>query len=113
MVRFVVVLLGGLLLAACASSRSGDPIDAAGGDDDADVEIDAAVDAIELDGPPLRTFGEPCLDNDECESTICIFVGTGGRCTRLCDSDCPADWGCFGVLDVIDPGQVDNVCVPV
>jgi len=109
MIRFVVVLMGCALLVACASSTQ-----RGGGDVDAAAEPDGAlVDATAIDAVPLHPFGEPCLDNDECDSGVCIFVGTGGRCTRLCDSDCPADWGCFGVIDVIDPGQVDNVCVPV
>ena len=41
-------------------------------------------------------------------------VGTGGRCTDLCGAGtCPADWGCFGVVDIIEPGSVHDVCVPV
>ncbi|MBE7454098.1 MAG: hypothetical protein HS111_36210 [Kofleriaceae bacterium] len=62
----------------------------------------------------LKGFGEPCLDKAECQSNICIFVGTGGRCTDLCaGGSCPADWGCFGVVDIIEPGSVHDVCVPV
>lgn len=111
MVRSAVLLLGALAVAACASSKSTGPGDVDAAAIDGEVIDAEPIDAV--DAPPLADFGEPCLDNDECESHICIFVGTGGRCTRLCDSDCPADWGCFGVVDIIDPGQVDNVCVPV
>ncbi|MBA3460069.1 MAG: hypothetical protein H0T46_08925, partial [Deltaproteobacteria bacterium] len=97
-------------LAACASSsRAGDEVDAATGDDaavpDASV-IDAMPDA------KLNGFGEPCTDTNQCESNLCIAAATGGVCSQLCGS-CPTGWGCFGVLGAIDPGQVAFVCVPV
>ena len=134
MPRHVLLLLAGVMLAACASSSPGGPCDpqdeacacdvatpcptgwTCGPSGTCVVDVDAGaieIDAQGIDAPPLKTFGDPCLNNDECDSNVCIFVGTGGRCTRLCDNDCPTDWGCFGVIDVIDPGQVDNVCVPV
>jgi hypothetical protein len=135
MVRAVLVLLGGALLFACASSNPGGNCDpntqtcacsgpgscAAGFicDDDTSTcvaDVDAQVGPI-IDAPTdamLKGFGEPCLDKGECASNICIFVGTGGRCTDTCTSgSCPADWGCFGVLDIIDNGIVSDVCVPV
>src|SRR5690349_10109382 len=113
MIRVVLVLLGGALVVACASSTTGSGTDGPPGDDDAPSTdgpdpIDAPTDA------PLRGFGEPCLDKGQCQSNICIFVGTGGRCTDLCSAGtCPADWGCFGVVDIIEPGTVTDVCVPV
>jgi hypothetical protein len=133
MYRFAVVLLGGVLAFGCASSTPAGTCDPAAeacacdaqnpcptgyvcGAGDlcvADVDAGVTVDAIPIDAVPGKAFGEPCLGNSECESDVCIFVGTGGRCTRLCNDDCPTEWGCFGVIDVIDPGQVDNVCVPV
>src|SRR5205085_1259094 len=99
MLRAVMVLLGGALLFACASSSPGHGDDGDGGSEvDANTgpTIDAPTDAM------LKGFGEPCLDKGECASNICIFVGTGGRCTDLCSAGtCPSDWGCFGVVDVI------------
>jgi hypothetical protein len=97
-----------LVLAACASSRAKegecDPqtqicVDAAPGDDAAP------------DGPPGRGFGEPCTDRSQCESNLCILVGTSGSCTKLC-GDCPSGWGCIGVLGIDADGQVSHVCVP-
>ena len=58
-----------------------------------------------------RHFGDPCTDGDQCESHICILVGSSGVCSQLC-GECPAGYGCFGVLGVIDPDQVSSVCVP-
>ena len=70
-----------------------------------------AIDA-RPDGPK-KGFGEPCTDGSQCQSTICILLGTGGVCTELCANDCPAaGWGCLGVTGVVDPGQVTQVCVP-
>ncbi|MEZ4401920.1 MAG: hypothetical protein R3B06_17960 [Kofleriaceae bacterium] len=110
MYRACVVLMAAAGLIGCASSKvGGTEVDAGEVDGGA---IDAAVDAG-ADARPGLGFGEPCLGNAECDSQVCIFVGTGGRCTRLCDNDCPSDWGCFGVIDVIEQGQVSNVCVPV
>ncbi len=75
---------------------------------DLDAGVDAPTDA------PRKGFGAPCLDKDECESEICLHVGTGGRCTQVCSGgDCPESWGCFGVIGAIEPGTVDEVCVPV
>ncbi|MBZ0232901.1 MAG: hypothetical protein K8M05_11275, partial [Deltaproteobacteria bacterium] len=112
MLRAVLALLGGALFLACASSSTGTGDD----DGDASVEVDAS-DTPPIDAPTdamLKGFGEPCLDKAECTSNICIFVGTGGRCTDLCGGgSCPADWGCFGVVDIIEPGSVHDVCVPV
>jgi hypothetical protein len=128
----VPVLLGGALaLAACASSNSGTACDpatevcecgdglpqcpdgyvcGAGGVCEADG---GAVDAGGPDSMPLKGFGEPCTDRAECESNICILVGTGGICTDLCSGDdCPENFGCLGVLDSVEPGSVDYVCVP-
>lgn len=84
-------------------------IDGGGGDPpDADV-ADAGPDA-----EPGRGFGEPCTDRTQCESNICIVVGPGGRCTDLCSGgDCPEGYGCLGVLDSVEVGQVDEVCVPI
>src|SRR5689334_10461668 len=79
-----------------------------GGSIDAPVIPDAGI-----DGLPLKDFGEPCGDKSECMSNICIFVGAGGICSRLCGGGtCPMGYGCFGVLGAIDPGVVSDVCVP-
>jgi hypothetical protein len=74
--------------------------------EDAPVVVDAIPDAM------LKGFGEPCTDSHQCQSDICILVGTGGVCSMEC-GDCPPGWGCFGVLGAIDPDQVSYVCVPI
>jgi hypothetical protein len=97
-----------LALAACASSK--------GGDCDPAVEVCGDAPDAGPPGPdamPLKGFGEPCTDRSECESNICILVGTSGICTENCTGDdCPEDFGCLGVQDSVEPGQVDYVCVP-
>ncbi|HWO21548.1 MAG TPA: hypothetical protein VNO30_22420, partial [Kofleriaceae bacterium] len=88
-------------LAACASGRSpANPPDAG------PHEVDARP------GKPLKDFAEPCLDNDECKSNICILVGTSGQCTRVCPPECPNTYGCLGVDGIVIEGQVSFVCVP-
>lgn len=126
---FIVVMLAAA--AGCASSKSSgtcDPATATCACSDTDpcadgfkcdpgtstcvADVDAGLDAP-IDAA-LKGFGEPCLDKHECASDICIMVGTGGRCTTVCNGgDCPSDWGCFGVIGAIEPGHVDEVCVPV
>jgi hypothetical protein len=126
--RIAVVCTLAVWLGACASSKPAGTCDPEDDDCpagftcstagqcepavDGAVDVDAGADAA-VDAAPGLGFGEPCTGNRECESGVCIFVGTGGRCTRLCSDDCPTEWGCYGVIDVIDPGEIDNVCVPV
>jgi len=114
MLRAVLVLLGGALLFACASSSPGNGDDDGDGDASVDVDADNTPPVHAPTDAMLKGFGEPCLDKAECASNICIFVGTGGRCTDLCSGgSCPSDWGCFGVVDIIEPGVIHDVCVPV
>src|SRR5689334_17664100 len=86
-----------VVVVACASSRPADqPCDPA--TQQCDVDAPPAVDAGP-DGPPLRGFGEPCTDRDQCESNLCILVGSSGSCTMFC-GDCPDGWGCVGVIGI-------------
>jgi hypothetical protein len=60
---------------------------------------------------PKRGFGEPCTDRAQCDSNLCILVGTSGSCTAFCGT-CPDGWGCLGVLGIDFDDQVSFVCVP-
>ena len=72
------------------------------------MAADASTDAGRLKG-----FGEPCADKSECESGICIFAGTEGFCSRKCSSmPCPEEYGCYGMLGVVEQDVVTEVCVP-
>ncbi|MCD6499568.1 MAG: hypothetical protein J7M25_14845 [Deltaproteobacteria bacterium] len=45
----------------------------------------------------LKDFGEPCLEDQECTSGICLpeGPGNGGVCTKSCqDESCPDGWQC-------------------
>lgn len=101
-VSLLVCVIG---VVGCAS---GTPGGMQGGDGDASVSTfeDAAIDA-----PPKHDFGEPCADNADCESGLCILVGTSGQCTKTC-GDCPPGYGCLGVNGIPLEGQVTFVCVP-
>src|SRR5688500_1311696 len=87
-----------LVCASCASSRRA-------GSEDVDAGVDAAPDG------PGYGFGEPCTDNRQCETGLCLMVGMSGQCTQLC-GDCPAGYGCIGVEGISIDGQVSFVCVP-
>src|SRR5689334_20761644 len=71
-----------VLAIGCAHSSTngttGDADTGSGGSDAPVSSADAAVDAM------LKGFGEPCSDSMQCQSDICVLVGTGGVCTQLC-----------------------------
>src|SRR5262245_41602148 len=65
------LLLIAVVVGACANGKTGglDP-DGGGSSDDATSTPDT---------PPLNGFGEPCTDNHQCDSGLCILVGTSGQ----------------------------------
>ncbi|MCD6499566.1 MAG: hypothetical protein J7M25_14835, partial [Deltaproteobacteria bacterium] len=80
---------------------------------DANQKNDGGQDGSLVDAGPGKGFGEPCSDDGECESLLCIFVGTEGFCSEKCIAgSCPAEYGCYGVLGAIEPGVVADVCIP-
>src|SRR4051812_3431056 len=97
-------LICAVVMAACASGKGGVSPD--GNTSTFEDAPEAPVDA-----PPKNDFGEPCTKNDQCESGLCILVGTSGQCTKTC-GDCPASYGCLGVTGIQVEGQVTFVCVP-
>jgi hypothetical protein len=99
-----------VMVAACASSKQQQqPCDPAIMTCD---EVDAGpVADAPPDGPPKKGFGEPCTDNMQCDSGLCILVGTTGQCTKLC-GECPEGYGCLGVEGIAIDGEVSFVCVP-
>jgi hypothetical protein len=92
------------VVTACASGKGGLQSDA-----NTSTFEDSGV--PEIDAPPKNDFGEPCTSNAQCESGLCILVGTSGQCTKTC-GDCPAGYGCLGVTGIQVEGQVTFVCVP-
>ena len=99
------VLVCAIALAACANGKpTAEEIDA-----NTSTFEDAAL--PEVDAPMKNGFGEPCTSNQQCESGLCILVGTSGQCTQTCGS-CPPNYGCLGVTGIQVEGQVTFVCVP-
>jgi hypothetical protein len=98
------LLVCAISLAACASGKSGTQPDG-----NSTIYEDASV--PDIDAPPKHGFGEPCTSNMQCESGLCILVGTSGQCTQTC-GDCPPGYGCLGVTGIQVEGQVTFVCVP-
>jgi hypothetical protein len=104
-------VIAGLLVAwGCASGR---PAQTACDPTMEPCEVDANTNAPDAapDGPPGKGFGEPCTDRAQCESNLCIVVGTHGTCTQFCPT-CPDGYGCVGVLGIDVDGQISFVCVP-
>lgn len=111
----LALLLGsaGVALTGCANGQAACASGSCEGGDAAIADAPPLVDAT--DAPPdapKKMFGDPCSDNLQCTSGLCIAVSTGGVCSSLCGT-CPDGWGCLGVTGAIDPGQVTNVCVPM
>lgn len=97
-----------LVAFGCAASRTSGT-DCDGGP----CLLDATpADATEIDAPPGREFGEACTDNAQCDSNLCILVGTSGQCTRTC-GQCPLGYGCLGVDGISIDGEITFVCVPL
>src|SRR5512147_2307195 len=97
-----------LFVVGCASSNAKGP------DCDPTTMTCDVVDAPPIPTEPdadLNDFGEPCIDNAQCDSHLCILVGTSGQCTKLC-GECPSSYGCLGVEGIEIEGQVSFVCVP-
>src|SRR6478735_2720950 len=94
-----------VLLGACASGKAGV------GEIDANNTSTFEDAAVLVDAMPKNDFGEACTTNAQCESGLCILVGTHGQCTQTC-GDCPTGYGCLGVTGIQVEGQVTFVCVP-
>ena len=63
-------------------------------------------------GPAPGTFGDRCVEHDDCLSDFCLQFEGRGVCTETClESDsCPLDWACRIVENT--PPDVISVCVP-
>jgi hypothetical protein len=81
-----------------------------------DIPVEPEVDP---DVPlPLAAFGEPCQEDGDCESTLCIAEQGLGICTESCTETCPDGWVCLNapwtgvdVMFVCFPANVSN-CQP-
>ncbi|MBM4355907.1 MAG: hypothetical protein FJ109_19315, partial [Deltaproteobacteria bacterium] len=105
--------LGSALVAGC--SGSGRP---AAGDDSSDRDSDAVRGGDlepegrlrrEAEAGTTRQFGDPCMSDADCAAGWCIPTEAGGRCSDLCDQDCPPGWVCRPVEG--DAGK-SMVCLP-
>ena len=70
--------------------------------DDTAVEraADVPEDSAEVVEPPPSggDFGEPCEEDLDCYSGLCVQHMGDEVCTKTCDSECPAGWSCEQVI---------------
>ena len=83
-----------------------------------DTAEDAVEDIVELncDESPFSAFCA-CSEDDECASGYCLATSQGKACAKLCESDCPAGYGCRPIGLGGDPTYVCverglNLCKP-
>ncbi len=106
-----ILLASFLGLASCSSGSTGsdgagDSVQPDGASDT--IWIAPREDAVEVwdfqaqDGmlgdyrcePGQGCFGSPCTDNGQCSGGWCVDHLGEGRCTSVCQEDCPAGWTC-------------------
>ncbi len=129
----IVPFAAAAFAAACGSSPGSGTV---GADVEPDViEVDAtdAIDALDLGSPDLEGpevgdgsgdgdagelagYAEPCADDDECESGLCVELvdsgGADGFCSQPCATDetCPPGSECVFVAGT--DADVERVCFP-
>src|SRR4051794_16223702 len=85
-----------LIVAGCSSTVNSD----GGGDSQCATDTCSRLDATDAQSDIAQPsqFGQPCTQNQQCESGICLMIG---RCSRTCAmrSDCPAstNWQCANI----------------
>jgi len=76
-----------------------------------DLSVDSLSDDVDVDAQVgLGGFGEPCEDDEDCDSRYCIDSDDGPVCTQVCDDECPTGWACR--LVVTTGGDAVEICVP-
>ena len=74
---------------------------------------DAGVATVDADKPPDNCPGGPhcvCIENDDCDSALCIDTPEGQRCAQTCVDACEAGFKCAPVS--AGGGDTLNICVP-
>ena len=56
------------------------------------ASCDSCLDEASVDGP--RGLGEPCEENQDCDSHACANIPGDHYCTTTCDGTCPAGYHC-------------------
>jgi hypothetical protein len=124
--RKMMALCALMILASCSTETPAEVTldrdtgrDTAGGDVGGDdVSGDTPGEDAPLDEPDADTrtaLGDPCLEDQECRSTLCLYLAPEldeGFCSQFClrDADCPEAFDCVFVQD---DDEVAQVCVPV
>lgn len=68
--------------------------------------------------PGSGCFGEPCSENSDCFSALCVPHLGDMVCSKPCDESCPAGWLCQGVtsadadLTFVCVSQHERLCLP-
>ena len=105
--RRLLLSFVGVLACACGSGEQtsgGNPVaagdasgDLGGTTGDATAASDSPIfanDVPEQEIIEIGTFGAPCTENGDCDSTLCVQTPDGKVCTRTCVEDCPAGFEC-------------------
>ncbi len=80
------------------------------GDSGVDTTV-GGTDAAVADVPPdPGTFGAPCNNNTDCDSSLCVQTPDGKVCSQTCVESCPGTWDC--VQKQVAGGDVQYICVP-
>jgi hypothetical protein len=117
-------------LAACGGAGSGGadtipyPEETPGPDTSevADLDLPPAADELvlpdlgeaapqEAEAGELKGFGQPCVDNGECQGGYCVEGFQGSVCSELCVDACPEGFTCRAVLNYYP--DIVSLCVPM
>jgi hypothetical protein len=126
--RIAIVLMSFLILfSGCAEDKPGVITDTSS---DTQVTVDTTVAAdttadsqndsnTETDGETVGPecaegegcFGDPCDDNDHCNSSFCVEHLGESVCTDTCEGDsaCPDGWSCDSIS--LGAGDVTYICI--
>jgi cysteine-rich repeat protein len=63
-----------------------------------DSVTEAGGDIFDDCQPGEGCFGEPCNDNSDCQSKLCVHHLGEKVCSRFCIEECPAGWSCQEIL---------------
>lgn len=110
---------GGLDIVGIAPAADADEAGKDGGgtgQEDGKLTVDGTTadgqpgDGTQGDAKPPGQLGDPCGENTDCESGLCVEDYWSGVCTQTCVTECPKGWACKQVVG--QGADVVFACVP-